>query len=417
VQLAIKRDLKFHDGSPLTAEDVKFTLDRARGSDNSVPAASSSGSLSKISNIAVVDPLTVKIDLSAPFPTLNNSLAYFPGLVVPKNYIAKVGIAGFLTHPVGSGPYMFVSSEQGQEIKLAAFSGFQGTPAPVYRDVTLRVLTDPSARLTALRSGQIQLAVDVDVTQIGALKAAGFVVDMNPAGQILNILFNHKTPGLSDPRVGQAFNLAVDREAIADTLLKGAAKTTPGLDPATPMNGITTYSYDPKRAAQLLHEASFDFGRTLVLDYPAGNYPDGDQIVQTVQSDLSAVGVKVQLRAMDPDDWLEKSSQHQLDDMTLTRLANTTYDSYQTFADNLTCDGSFSLWCSAPLDGMISVVNGNSGTARKDGFMDIDRFLHDNPPGIFLVQVSQVYAMAKGVQWSPTPGVRNYTYAQVFPVK
>ncbi|WP_189021292.1 ABC transporter substrate-binding protein [Paenarthrobacter histidinolovorans] len=414
--LTIKEGVKFQDGSPLTAKDVVFSIDRSRGADATLKGPTQASSLAAVAAVSSPDDKTVVISMKQPNPILPNVLAYFPGMVVPAAYIAKVGNDGFLKAPIGSGPYKLTSATQGQSLELAAFADYTGSPKPAYKDVTLKVLTDGSARLAALRSGGIDFAVDVDVTQSASLESSGFTVKGNRAGARLSVLLNGKTPGLSDPKVSRAFNMAVNIEAIRDSLFSGKATLASTIDPTVSVDKIEPYKQNVEEAKKLLDEAKFDRSRTLILDYPAGNFPQGELIVQAVQSDLAAVGVKVDLRPMDTNTWSEKLQSKSLDDLSLFRSRNTTYDSFQSINDAFTCSGPYSMWCDPKLDEQLVGLSTKGGAERVSGFLDFNKAVHENPPSIFLVDPDQICAMKKGIEWQATPGTTNFTFAQIQPV-
>lgn len=412
--LKLKEGLTFQDGSALDATDVKYSLDRARGQDPSLEGPTSTSSLSSIEDITVTDPRTVTLKLKFDDAVLDNTFAYLPGMILPSDYLEKIGNNGFLKAPIGSGPYAFESAKSGQEINLTAFEGFQGTNKPQYKTVQLKVLSEAATRVAQLRAGGVDFAVDMDTTQIQSLESAGLKVQKNPSGQFLSIIFNSKSPALADPRVRQALNLATGRQGIVETLFHGNAAQTGSLDP-TSGESVKPIAHDPEKARTLLQAAGWDSNKELILDYPAGRYPQDAQMMQSVQSDLEAVGVKVKLRPMDSNDWLNGLRNKTLDDMSLTLNANINYDPYLSLTGNTTCKGSFSLWCDESLDAKFAEVQPLSGDARKAGFVGISEYFHESPPALFLINPYQMHAMAKTVQWNPTPGIRNYSYADITP--
>lgn len=412
--LTIKDGLTFQDGSVLDATDVKFSLDRARGKDATLEGPTATSSLSSIEDITVTDPRTVTLTLKFDDAVLDNTLAYLPGMILPSDYLEKVGNNEFLKAPVGSGPYAFESAKSGQEINLKAFENFQGTSKPQYKSVQLKVLSEAATRVAQLRAGGVDFAVDMDTTQIQSLESAGLKVQKNPSGQFLSIIFNSKSTALADPRVRQALNMATDRKGIVETLFHGNAAQTGSLDP-TSGESVKPMEQDAAKARALLQEAGWDSTKELTLDFPSGRYPQDAQMMQSVQADLDAVGVKVKLRPMDSSDWLNGLRNKTLDDMSLTLNANINYDPYLSLTGNTTCKGSFSLWCDPLLDAKFAEVQPLSGEARKAKFVEISEQFQESPPALFLIDPYQMHAMAKTVQWNPTTGIRNYSYADIVP--
>lgn len=149
----LRQDVKFHDGSQMTAEDVKFSLDRA------IKSAAVSYIVDFIDTVNAVDEYTVDITLDAPYaPALRNLSVPFAA-IVPKKAVEQ-DEEGFKLHPIGSGPYKFVDWKQGDSARLEAFDEYWGTPA-VTRNLVMRVIPEASQRTIALETGEVDLAYDI----------------------------------------------------------------------------------------------------------------------------------------------------------------------------------------------------------------------------------------------------------------
>lgn len=412
--LTLRTGLTFHDGSELTAEDVAFSLDRARGANEELEAPAYASSLSSVESVEAVDDYTVAIHLSDPSPILRNSLAYLPGMIVPSDYIQKVGNDGFQSKPIGSGPYAVESLTKGQEYKLSAFEDFSFDPAATFEQVNLQVLTEEATRIAQLRAGDIDFATDVGISQVDSLESSGYNVTTNPSGQFLSVSFNHQTEALEDSRVRQAINLAVDRENIVASLYRDLATEIGTMDANISPELVEPFEYDPERAKQLLEKSDYE-GESLVIDYPSGRYPQDSRLIQTVQANLAEVGMDIEIRPMDSSQWLDGLQEKTLDDMTLTILSNTNYDSYQSLWSATACDGPWSLWCDEDLETEMKRLSHVSGEERQQGFVELSESFKEDPPALFLLDFHQVYAMQDGIKWYPTAGYRNYDYTDIRP--
>src|SRR5690606_24570248 len=256
--LTIKSGLTFHNGDKLTAKDVKVSLDRARGAGKSLDGRSNKASLAAIDAVEAQDPTTVVISLDHPDPVLRSSLAYLGGMVVPADYLEKVGQDGFLSKPVGSGPFRMTNAVSGQRIELEAFDQYQGRPKAAFEKITLRILSESATRVAQLQAGDIDVMMDADVNVLDTLRDAGLRVKTNPSGQVLSVILNQKNPAFSDKRVRQAFNLAIDHDGIVKTVYHGSASKAGSSDPTVLSGkGPDAYPYDPTRAKKLLAEAGF----------------------------------------------------------------------------------------------------------------------------------------------------------------
>lgn len=412
--LSIRDDLTFHDGSALTADDVAFSLDRVRGEDEDLEGPAYASSLAAVDSVEVVDDYTVAIHLSEPDPVLRNSLAYLPGMVLPSDYVQEVGNDGFLSEPVGSGPYALETATPGQQYTLSAFEDYSFEPAGSFEQVNLQVLTEEATRIAQLRAGDIDFAVDVDISQVDSLEGDGYQVTTNPSGQFLSVIFNHQTEALQDPQVREAINLAIDRESIAESLYDGLASEIGTMDANISAEQVEPFDYDPERAEQLLEESDYA-GETLVINYPSGRYPQDSRLVQTIQASLAEVGMDVEIRSMDSNQWLDGLQENTLDDMTLTILSNTNYDSYQSLWSATACEGPWSLWCDEDLEAELERLAQLSDEERQQGFVELSESFKEDPPALFLLDFHQVYAMQDGFQWHPTSGYRNFDYTDIRP--
>src|SRR5919197_307799 len=156
-EFKLRPDLKFHNGDPCTAEDVVFSFKRYRG----VGAAELKA---KVKNVEVVDARTVRFHLHQPWPdfmTFYGTTATAAGVVVPKKYLEQVGDDGFKKHPIGMGPYKFVSHTPGIELVLEAVENYW-RKVPHVKRLIFKSVPEPATRLALLKTGEVDLAYDLD---------------------------------------------------------------------------------------------------------------------------------------------------------------------------------------------------------------------------------------------------------------
>jgi peptide/nickel transport system substrate-binding protein len=152
-EFKLRRGLKFHNGDPVTTEDVKFSYDRYKG-------AGANEFQARVRQVEVVDPLTIRFHLKEPWPdfmTFYDTTATAAGIVVPKTYIGQVGDEGFRKHPIGAGPYKFVSRQPGVEVVLEANPGYR-RHAPHVKRVTMKSVPEGTTRVTMLKKGEADIA-------------------------------------------------------------------------------------------------------------------------------------------------------------------------------------------------------------------------------------------------------------------
>jgi ABC-type transport system substrate-binding protein len=159
-EFKLRRGLKFHNGDPLTAEDVKFSFERYKG-------AGAKELQTRVRQVDAVDPLTVRFRLERPWPdfmTFYGTTATGVGVVVPKKYFTQVGEAGFRKHPIGAGPYKFVSHTPGVEVMLEAYTGYWRR-VPNVKKLVMKSVPDVDTRLAMLKTGEADIAVALDGPQ------------------------------------------------------------------------------------------------------------------------------------------------------------------------------------------------------------------------------------------------------------
>jgi len=296
------RAAKFHNGEPVTAEDVKFSFERYKGGAASLLK-------SKIKEVKAVDARHVRFVLKEPWPdfmTFYGTTATGAGWVVPKKYVEKVGDDGFKKAPIGAGPYRVVSFTPGVELVLEAFDGYWRKP-PAVKRVVMRNIPDETTRAAALKRGDIDLGyiftgpVADDLRRTPGVRIASA---RSYAVFYLDFLeqWDPKSPW-ADRRVRLAASTAVDRKAINDAEFLGFAGITHNVVPrsmefALPLDPP---AFDPRRAKQLLAEAGYPNG------FDGGDlspnppyFSQGEAVI----GNLAAIGIRLRLRTMERATWL-----------------------------------------------------------------------------------------------------------------
>src|SRR6266481_5206611 len=285
----------FHNGEPVTAEDVKFSFERYRG-------VSQSAMKERIAAIETPDPRRVSFKLKEPWPdflTFYGS-ATGAGWIVPKKYVEKVGDDGFKKAPIGAGPYKFVSFNPGVELVLEAFEPYW-RKTPAVKHLVLRAIPDEATRLAALKRGEVdiiywitgELAEEVQRTPGLALKR----VHTAPFWLYFPEQWDPKSPW-QDERVRRAASLAIDRQTINEALTLGQSKLTGAIipdyfefywPPPAPL-------YDPTKARQLLAEAGHPNGLDASDYYCDAAFAN---LGEAVLNSLGAAGIRARLRPIE----------------------------------------------------------------------------------------------------------------------
>ena len=295
-EFVLRKGARFHNGDPVTGEDVKFSFERYRGTDNKTLK-------DRVAAVEVPDPGRVRFRMKQPWPDFLTFYASASGAgwIVPKKYVEKVGDEGFKKAPVGAGPYKFVSFNPGVELVVEAFEQYW-RKTPSVKRLVFRVITDEATRLAALKRGEVdivysvrgELAEELQRTPGLTLKPA---VIQGTFWLYFPDQWDTKSPW-HDRRVRQAASLAMDRPTINQALTLGYSKLTGNIIPSS----FDFYwqapapIYNPARAKQLLTEAGYPNG------FDAGEYScdsSYSNLAEAITNNLQAVGIRTRLRPLE----------------------------------------------------------------------------------------------------------------------
>jgi peptide/nickel transport system substrate-binding protein len=305
---------------------VKFNYDRFTDPQSPQYSKTAAGDFdfihysSEISKVEVIDPLDVRITLKVPdYEWLRSGIEDCPqAYIISPAAITKYGDAGLPLHPIGTGPFRFVSRTIGTSIVLERNPDYWGTPAKLDK-IIFREIEDPATRMNALRAGEAQIIQEPVWNQIESLKKEGFTITENQnAPTLWYITFNTRNKVTKDPKVRKALLMAIDREAIAKQILKGYGGPGYGmLNPGTYAFDphYKSYPYDPKEAKALL--AGAGYGSGLKIKYILPKYGYGELVEKAVQRDLAKVGVDVELVPMEWLDYLNTWNAGMADDVAM----------------------------------------------------------------------------------------------------
>lgn len=308
ITLELRQGVTFHDGTPFNAEAVKFSLDRVLDPEVTVPLRAS---YDVISEVEVVDEHTVRLHLSRPSPALMSAMSTTAvGIISPASVEAEGNSYTAYQHPVGTGPYVFKEYAPGERVVVEKNPDYWGEK-PYYDKVVFQVVPEAATRMSQLLSGQVHMMILPPVSDIPSLQENPNVeVLLAPSNRTIYIALNNHDEVLSDKRVRQALNYAVDVDAIIENVLFGAA-TKLDAPMAPSLFGycsVGAYDYDPDRARQLLAEAGAE-GVTLDFIAPSGRYVQDFQAAEAIAGYLEDVGINVTLRTMDWPTYVENITQ------------------------------------------------------------------------------------------------------------
>lgn len=276
----LRPGVRFHDGQPFGAPDVVWSLNRAR-----LPEVSSFGSyLVAVANVRATDDLTVVITTQGPYPILLNKLAFVA--IVPRGSPVPI------EHPVGTGPYRFLSFSPGKGLALEAFAGYWGAP-PEERRVDFMPVSEREERLRLLEERAVDVAQDPGPASADRLtEGKGLRLVRGDGLLVIYLLLRHDRPPLDDLRVRQAIDLAIDRQALVDELWQGYATPVGQLVSRNAFgysNALAAPARDLGRARALLAAAGHPNGLDLEIEFRT----DREIVAAALARQLAQAGIRV----------------------------------------------------------------------------------------------------------------------------
>ncbi|MEN4929385.1 glutathione ABC transporter substrate-binding protein GsiB [Erwinia billingiae] len=295
--IKLRSGIKFQDGSDFNAEAVKINLDRASNPDNHLKRYNL---FKSIATTEVIDPLTVKITLKQPFSAFINTLASPAAAMISPTALKKYGKEiGF--HPVGTGPYELDTWNQTDFVKVKKFAGYWKKGYPKLDTITWRPVVDNNTRAAMLQTGEANFAFPIPYEQAKLLeKNSKLDLVTSPSIMQRYISFNVTQKPFDNPKVREAINYSINRQALVKVAFAGYATPATGIVPPA-IQFAQTYpapEYNPAKARELLKEAGFPNGFTTTL-WSSHNHSTAQKVLQFTQQQLAQVGIKATLTAMD----------------------------------------------------------------------------------------------------------------------
>ena len=408
----LRTGVKFHDGTPLTAEAVKFSIERQINSEH--PAYK----LGKypfanyfFGNVKAVEALSderVAFLLKEPRASFLAILTAGAASIVSPTAVMKAG-PDYALHPVGTGPFKFVAWDRGQRVVLEKNPSYWKAPVKLDR-VIYRPIVEDQARLTELLTGTLDLIVGVPADYVGQLESGGKVGVLKQTGaHVWYLGINNQKKPFDDKRVRQALNYAVNKDAIVRDVLKGTG--APSRGPVLPNTwaadaSLKAYPYDPERAKKLLAEAGYPNGFNTTLWVPeSGSGMQSPVAMSTVmQSNLKAVGVNVALQTMEWGAYLAKLRSKEQELFALSWMAGTEDPDMVLYpllhSSQWTPNGpNRALYRNTRFDDLLQQARLTTDQAKRTSlYKEAQRILVDDAPWIFVDHEIQIAALGKRVQ-------------------
>ncbi|MDG0810434.1 ABC transporter substrate-binding protein [Cohnella rhizosphaerae] len=402
-RFVLRQGVKFHNGDPFTSADVKYTLERVSKDDKLLEY----GNYKQIKEVKIVDEYTVDIITDGPQPALLNRLSRLGSGMLPSKYLEEQGWEKFQSNPIGTGPYKFKQWIRDDRLELVRNPDYVGD-APNWDEVTFRVIPEDATRVAELLTGGVDIAVNVPAIDMDRIESnEGTHAAATPTQRVIQLNVRTKEGTVTaDPRVREAIDLAIDKQAIVDSIYMGAA--TPTRTRVTPGNFgakadlFGTSLYDPERAKQLLKEAGYEKGLKLTFN-ASGDSSKDKETAELITAMLAEVGIEAKLELLENSAYQEKFRGRTFDELVLIPFGNSMFDAALAFSRISTQGAKGETdYSNAEVDRLLAAAETNmNAKEREQQYFKVQDIIAQERPFIYLFQENANFGISDRVEFSP----------------
>ncbi|MBO0759628.1 MAG: hypothetical protein J2P54_27640, partial [Bradyrhizobiaceae bacterium] len=383
----LRDDVVFHNGDRMSAEDFRYTFFERIKSGVKLDTANS---WQKVQDIVIESPTRATMKFSSPAPTAPQWMAFLGSFVVPKKYIESAGLDAFIRKPIGTGPYQLVDYELNSRIVLERNDQYWG-PKPHIARVTIQIIKDPSARVAAIQSGQVDCTINVPVREVQRFgQETQFAAELNPITRVI-LLQVRNDLAFADANVRLAAHHAIDKSALSKAFYGGAAVPLSVVaTPGTPgYLGDFEFAYDPKLAQQYLSKSNYSPDNPVKIGLAAtnGQFPSDYDIARAIVQMWRKVGIEANLEVIEYAKYFELNRAQKLPEATLYSWDNATGDPEIFCGYLLNPKKPFSAWKGMEVgQKVLDLLDVADYDKRIAGYRDLNRFAVESGATIPLLQ-------------------------------
>ena len=409
-EFKLRRGVKFHDGSTMTAEDVKYSFDRVLEPGKEKKKSPQYGNVRAIKEVKIVDADTIHIITDKPFPLLLERLVYFG--IVPKKHVEKVGEEAFgSTATSGTGPWKLVEWKRDQYIRLEAFDQhWRGKPA--FKYLVFRAIPEVATQVAELKTGGVDIIRNVSADLMPDIKNNPTTrISTTPILRVHYISLDMRSAPFDKKAARQAANYAIDKQAMLQKMMAGLGKQVAtvvqpaafGFDASVPV-----YPYDPKKAKELLAQAGYPNGVDITM---YSSLVDWRPHFEALAQMLTEAGIRTTVKMWDPGPAWNKFFQTE---GKATQAQYGSWGNYSVFdADAVlhplyhTEPGGWIGKHYARVEGLDRLIDEGRSTLdqskRKRVYAEIQRMIREEAPSIFLYTQNDTLGISKKVAYEARP--------------
>jgi peptide/nickel transport system substrate-binding protein len=387
----LRQGVTFHDGSPLTADDIVYTYRRIIDEE-----LANVDKLSAVTDVRATNPETVVLRLKQPTPNLLTNLGGFKGMAIVQRKNVESG--QIATHPIGTGPFAFESQKSGDSISLKANPAYWGG-APKVSGVIFRFIPEKSTALSALQAGEVDWTDSIPTQRVNQLKDDDSVnLAVTPSNDYWYLALNEARKPWNDVRVRQAIAYGIDRDAIIAATSYGTAAKN---ELAIPKGNYAStdfgkYQYDIEQAKRLLREAN---ASPQNLDMLVTNeYPETVTAAQIIADNLAPLGITVNIRTVDMATWLDEQNSGHFDMLMMGWLGNIDPDDFYYAQHHTDGTSNAQKYSNPEVDRLLDAGRVETNRdARADIYRKAATIIGDECSYIYLYNPSVIQAWNKGM--------------------
>lgn len=404
LEVKLKTDAKFSDGSTMTADDVKYSFDYLLGTGKFTKPSIAAYQYGTIKDVTVVDPATVTITTKAVDALLLGRLA---NLFVIKGGSVDAAPDALASAPVGTGPYSLVKWDRNSQVVLKAREDYhRGVPS--IAEVVIKTVAEASSRLAALKAGSADLITNVPADNVAEIESSDTaVIKEVPSARIASVWLDTLKDGpLKDKRVRVALNHAIDVDKIIETVMSGRGKRVATFVPEYFQGydaSVKPISFDPARAKALLQEAGQGNGFEIEIMVPEGRYPFATDVAQAMVPFLADVGVTLKVKIVEFGVFAKATQARTIGDGFFGAWGNAFFNPLDELVVAVQSgDKGFSWYNNPTVDNLIEEASQQTDAAEQTATMTkIQNELLADPPFIFLFAYVDTYGVSKRLDFTP----------------
>ncbi len=403
-EFTIRTNAKFHDGQPITADDIVWNYKRLLGEMKS-PVRSY---ISKLTSVEVSAPNTVRFMLSEPFAPFDRQVSLIS--IISKRAFEEIGAAKFALAPIGSGPFKVVRWVKDDRVELAAVNDYWAG-APKIKTLIFKPVPSETTRAAALSSGELDVVPILPPALVASLgNRRGLRIERVASNKVVYVGFDVKNPLLSDVRIRQAVDLAIDRNALSSRLLRGLGK--PSGQVVAPVTfgyatDIEPSPFDPARAKQLVAASGYK-GDKIGLQYPNNNLAFGEEVAQAIANFLGQVGINVELQGMEYSAFFPLWANRKLNSMHLFAYGPSIMDADLIIGSLYDSSGRV-YWTDPKVDQLAKQQRSERDKDKRRALIgEILKLSKEAVPYAPLYNEIHAYGVQDRIKWTPRPDERLF---------